>query len=31
MSNWNYEKNLRMAHGKLRQLFKEYFNADCPI
>ncbi len=28
---WNYEKDLPMAHGKLRQLFKEYFNADCPI
>jgi hypothetical protein len=28
---WEYEKDLPMPVGKLRQLFEEYFNADCPI
>jgi len=28
---WEYENDLPMGLGKLRQLFKEYFNADCPI
>ena len=28
---WDYEKDLPMPLGKLRQLFKEYFGADCPI
>jgi hypothetical protein len=28
---WEYEKDLPMPPGKLRQLFKEYFGADCPI
>lgn len=28
---WDYEKDLPMSPGKLRQLFKEYFDADCPI
>ena len=28
---WTYEKDLPMPAGKLRQLFKEYFNADCPV
>ena len=28
---WDYEKDLPMPPGKLRQLFKEYFGVDCPI
>jgi hypothetical protein len=28
---WDYEKDLPMSHDKLKRLFKEYFNADCPI
>lgn len=28
---WDYEKDLPMPPIKLRELFKEYFNADCPI
>jgi hypothetical protein len=28
---WDYEKDLPMPAVKLRQLFKEYFNTDCPI
>ena len=28
---WDYEKDLPMSPSKLRQLFKEYFDADCPI
>ena len=28
---WNYENDLPMPVVKLRQLFKEYFNTDCPI
>jgi hypothetical protein len=28
---WDYENDLPMPLGKLRQLFKEYFSEDCPI
>ena len=28
---WDYEKDLPLPQGRLRQLFKEYFGADCPI
>jgi hypothetical protein len=28
---WDYEKDLPLPHGRLRQLFKEYFGEDCPI
>jgi hypothetical protein len=28
---WEYEKDLPVGIAKLRQLFKEHFNTDCPI
>lgn len=28
---WDYERDLPMPLSKLRQVFKEYFGADCPI
>jgi hypothetical protein len=28
---WDYEKDLPMQPGRLRQLFREYFGSDCPI
>lgn len=28
---WEYENDLPMPRGRLRQVFREYFGADCPI
>ncbi len=28
---WEYENDLPMGLGRLRQLFREYFGEDCPI
>jgi predicted solute-binding protein len=28
---WDYEQDLPMPLGKLRQVFREYFGVDCPL
>jgi hypothetical protein len=28
---WDYENDLPMPRGRLRQVFREYFGVDCPI
>jgi predicted solute-binding protein len=31
LAYWDYEHDLPMPLGKLRQVFREYFGVDCPL